>query len=204
MYIEQLIDSIKKRPKMYVNEEKIEYIFHYILGYSSACHKFSPDDIDKMFCNWFWKWLVKWIKDNIDICREQCNYVYEQMSSWMRLFDEREQQHNDMPLLFEVDLHQKAEAKSYRKDILSILNLREEKNVLGMTARRKLLVKVNNRSALQQIARRFDANAYSVATTKVLRAYASIESVGLFQPAIEKSASGQLLKIKLADYGNEH
>lgn len=66
MYIEQLIDSIKKRPKMYVNEEKIEYIFHYILGYSSACHKFSPDDIDKMFCNWFWKWLVKWIKDNID------------------------------------------------------------------------------------------------------------------------------------------
>lgn len=148
--------------------------------------------------------LQSWITDNIDICREQSNYVYEQMSSWMRLFDEREQQHNDMPLLFEVDLHQKAEAKSYRKDILSILNLREEKNVLGMTARRKLLVKVNNRSALQQIARRFDANAYSVATTKVLRAYASIESVGLFQPAIEESASGQLLKIKLADYGNEH
>lgn len=22
--------------------------------------------MDKMFCCWFWKWLVKWITDNID------------------------------------------------------------------------------------------------------------------------------------------
>lgn len=66
MYIEQLIDSMKKRPKMYVKEEKIEYIYYYILGYCSASCQFSDDDIDKMFCNWFWKWLVKWIKDNVD------------------------------------------------------------------------------------------------------------------------------------------
>ncbi len=66
MYIEQLIDSIKKRPKMYVKEEKIEYIYYYILGYCSANHQFSADDMDKMFCCWFWKWLIKWIEDNID------------------------------------------------------------------------------------------------------------------------------------------
>ena len=33
MYIEQLIGSIEKRPKMYVQEEKIEYIYYYIFGF---------------------------------------------------------------------------------------------------------------------------------------------------------------------------
>lgn len=147
--------------------------------------------------------LQGWIINNIDICREHCNYVYGKMNSWFQLFDERERRHNKMPLLFEVDLHPKAEAKSYRKDILAMLNLKGEKNVLGMTARRKLLVKVNNRTSLQQLSMRFNVDAFNVATTKVLRAYASIESVELFHPAVEESLAGQLLKIKLADYGNE-
>lgn len=66
MYIEQLIESIDKRPKMYVKEEKLEYIYYYILGYCSASHHFSTDEMDKMFCCWFWKWLVKWIEDNVN------------------------------------------------------------------------------------------------------------------------------------------
>lgn len=148
--------------------------------------------------------LQGWIKDNIDICREHCDYVYGKMNSWLQLFDERVQQQNLMPLLFEVDLHPKAEAKSYRKDILAMLNLKGEKNVIGMTARRKLLVKVNNRTSLQQLSMRFHSNAFNVATTKGLRAYASIESVDLFHPVVEESVTGQLLKIKLADYGNEY
>lgn len=148
--------------------------------------------------------LQSWITDNIDICRGHSYQVYEQMSSWLHIFDERELQQNNMPLLFEVDLHQKAEAKSYRKDVYAILNLRGKKNVLGMTARRKLLVKVDNRMALQQLSKRFDERAFSAANTRVLRAYASIESVDLFRPTIEESAAGQLLKIRLMDYGNEH
>lgn len=66
MYIEKVIDNIKKRPKMYVTEVKIEYIYHYISGYCLASNHFSADDIDKWFCGWFWKWLVKWIEDNIE------------------------------------------------------------------------------------------------------------------------------------------
>ena len=56
--------------------------------------------------------LQRWIQDDIDICREQSSRVYNQMNSWMELFNERERQHNDLPLLFEVELHQKEEAKS--------------------------------------------------------------------------------------------
>ncbi len=148
--------------------------------------------------------LQAWIRNRIDICREHSANIYSQMCSWLSLFDERELQHNYMPLLFEVDLHQNAEAKSYRKDVLAMLNTREEKNVLGMTARRKLLVKVNNRASLQQLSMRFNANSLNAANVKTLRAYASMESVELFHPKIEDGAEGQLLKIKLADYGDDH
>ena len=68
--------------------------------------------------------LQAWIRNRIDICREHSANIYSQMCSWLSLFDERELQHNYMPLLFEVDLHQNAEAKSYRKDVLAMLNTR--------------------------------------------------------------------------------
>ncbi|MBR3603070.1 MAG: hypothetical protein IKL49_12220 [Lachnospiraceae bacterium] len=66
MYIEQLIDTIKKRPGMFMKEERIDYIYYFIAGYCSACHQSSKNDMDKMFCCWFWKWLVKWIEENMD------------------------------------------------------------------------------------------------------------------------------------------
>lgn len=147
--------------------------------------------------------LQSWISSNIDICRINSARVYDSLSSWQRLFDEREQQHNTMPLLFEVDLHQNAEAKSYRRDVHAILNLRGEKNVIGMTARRKLLVKVDNRSSLRQLSLRFAADAYDEASNKILRAYASIESIDLFHPRVDEYEKGATLKIKLADFGNE-
>ena len=148
--------------------------------------------------------LQRWIQDDIDICREQSSRVYNQMNSWMELFNERERQHNDLPLLFEVELHQKAEAKSYRRDINAILNPARERNVLGMTGRRKLLVKVNNRRSLQRLSAQFSNDAYDIADIRTLRAYASIESIGLFRPVITDAEDGQMIKIRLADFGDEY
>lgn len=65
MDIMQLIDAIQKRPKAYIKEEKIEYIFYLLFGYCGACHKFSEDELNKMFCCWFGKWLIEWINDNV-------------------------------------------------------------------------------------------------------------------------------------------
>lgn len=97
MDIEQLIDSIKKRPKMYFQEEKIEYIYYYILGYCSASHNFSDDDMDKMFCCWFWKWLVKWIIDNIDSSYQTTSvFWYEDIK---KIAGEEQ---NEIPLFFSL------------------------------------------------------------------------------------------------------
>ena len=66
MNIEQLIYEIQKRPKMFVKEERIEYIYYLLSGYCAASNKSSDDDVDKKFCCWFGKWLRTWIEDNID------------------------------------------------------------------------------------------------------------------------------------------
>ncbi|MCH5267595.1 MAG: hypothetical protein J1E62_04540 [Lachnospiraceae bacterium] len=63
MNIETLIEAMKKRPKMFVEEEKIEYIFYFLFGY---CSSNLDDDLDKYFCMWFGKWLIRWIKEHID------------------------------------------------------------------------------------------------------------------------------------------
>ncbi len=69
MQIEQLIFLIQKRPKMFIKEEKIEYIYYLLLGYSAATSALS-DEIDQKFCCWFGKWLMMWIERNI-----KANYI---------------------------------------------------------------------------------------------------------------------------------
>lgn len=66
MQIKELISSIQKRPKMFVKEERIDYIFYLLFGYCGAHSKLSEDDMDRSFCIWFGKWLIMWIEDNVD------------------------------------------------------------------------------------------------------------------------------------------
>lgn len=66
MQIEQLIISIHKRPKMFLREERIDYLYYFLSGYCGANNKLSEDDMDRKFCFWFSKWLVMWIIDNVD------------------------------------------------------------------------------------------------------------------------------------------
>lgn len=66
MNIEQLLDTIKKRPGMFIKEERIEYIYYFLLGYCSANNEYLEEGIDKKFCCWFQRWLWLWIEDNVD------------------------------------------------------------------------------------------------------------------------------------------
>ncbi len=85
MQIEQLIDSIQKRPKMFVKEERIEYIYYFLFGYCAANNKLSDNDIEQKFCYWFGKWLIMWIEDNVDAEYEpQTAYWYDDIKNITR------------------------------------------------------------------------------------------------------------------------
>ena len=60
--VEGIINAIQKRPKMFVEEESIEYIFHFLMGFGMVSNR----EIDRNFCCWFHKWLGTWIREHID------------------------------------------------------------------------------------------------------------------------------------------
>lgn len=51
---------------MFIKEERIEYIYYFLLGYCSANNEYLEDDINGKFCCWFLRWLWSWIEDNVD------------------------------------------------------------------------------------------------------------------------------------------
>ena len=65
MEIKQLIDAMRKRPGMYVREERLDYIYHLISGYCGGKYG-SACEMDYKFSCWFWKWLLQWIEENVD------------------------------------------------------------------------------------------------------------------------------------------
>ena len=76
MHIEQLIQSMKKRPHMYVDEVRLDYIFYVIMGNCGANHHYETDELDRYFCVWFGKWLEKWIVDNIDPDYQMSSFMW--------------------------------------------------------------------------------------------------------------------------------
>lgn len=96
MQIEHLIFSIQNRPKMFVKEERIDYLYYLLSGYCAGIND-SPDEMDQKFCCWFGKWLMIWIERNID-----ANYI-PQTSYW---YDDikviAKDDHNEVMLFYDL------------------------------------------------------------------------------------------------------
>lgn len=66
MHIDELIHAMQVRPKMFVREVRIDYIFHLLTGYCGANADLPNYSMDRKFCAWFGKWLIMWIENNVD------------------------------------------------------------------------------------------------------------------------------------------
>lgn len=67
MNVKEFINIIKKNPRMFVDEIRMDYLEHVICGFVS-CNLLNKrgDNVDWQFHTYFWKWMVMWIKKNID------------------------------------------------------------------------------------------------------------------------------------------
>lgn len=52
--------------QMFVRKVRMDYIFHFLIGYRVANAKLPVDNMDRNFCSWFGKWLLIWIENNVD------------------------------------------------------------------------------------------------------------------------------------------
>ena len=68
MHIKELVKGMRIRPLMYLQEEKIDYIYHFFIGYCGLARHYGDytEDMDKHFVTWFVQWLNNWIIENYD------------------------------------------------------------------------------------------------------------------------------------------
>ncbi len=65
MKIYEFLKAMKGRPLMYIREEKMELIFHFLLGFCNASYKYNAETDDNMDCkfvSWFGGWIKRWEK----------------------------------------------------------------------------------------------------------------------------------------------
>ena len=69
MQIEELLVALQKNPEKFIDEERIEYIYHFLGGYcyGGAESGLGKEDLNRRFSGWFWNWLLKWIRKNVNV-----------------------------------------------------------------------------------------------------------------------------------------
>lgn len=65
MSIRELINSIKIRPKMFVAEVQLDYIFHFLLGYLGA-EKHNASEEERELCSIYAGRFVHWVHKSVN------------------------------------------------------------------------------------------------------------------------------------------
>lgn len=83
MNIKEFIISVRNRPQMYIEEIRLDYIYYLVIGFlgSNLINKDSCI-IDQNFKSHFFKWVLKWVKKNVDKEYEQKSFF------WYHIFNE--------------------------------------------------------------------------------------------------------------------
>ena len=127
MNVKEFIKSIQKNPKMFVDEVRIDYLDHLIVGFF-VCLKGNNNavDIDLQFHAHFTRWLVKWIQKNIVKKYEQKYFSWSQTLKDINITSDEIE---TVKLFFELcdKFFEKNENKefSYKTNCSNRINLRE-------------------------------------------------------------------------------
>lgn len=99
-----------------------------------------------------------------------------------------------IPFVFIAKMCEDATAKSRRKDIMSLFQVSEKSNVLGLVSSDELVVKVESLSQMNEFGsriRNYERNRYAISC---------LETFAQFKPSIQTTMENQAYKIKLIDF----
>ncbi len=142
------------------------------------------------------KWMTS---ENI---RKNALRVVSEMDLFESYFLHREQEEKTLPILTVVKLQQEATAKSHRKDVRAMFDLKDKRNVIGMASRDEIIVKIDNTNDLGCMKKKFSRYSLPESKFEIRKAIASITDIRLFTPEIDENIEGKTVKIRLIDYLN--
>ncbi len=104
-----------------------------------------------------------------------------------------------IPALIEVEIHEKATAKSHRADISSLFDVNNNRNLIGYTNERNLLIKINSEKDIVEINRR-------ISNDRNIKGLGSVTELVEFKPtvAVEKVNTKDSLRVSLVNFHDIH
>lgn len=65
--IRELINAMRSRPQMYLEDMKLDYIYHFIFGYLMSIKVNGKESVRGIsFARYMFYWILEWIVKNID------------------------------------------------------------------------------------------------------------------------------------------
>lgn len=139
--------------------------------------------------------LPKWVLKG-EALKSRAQDFMEVLSSVEEVFEKRSESRRFIPVVVKAELNTEAIAKTHRKEIAKLFKTtNEESGLIGFTENKELLIKLNNRKALEEVEEKllhYDRNSQGISSINYLES---------FSPCIvlpEKINSS--LKIKLINY----
>ena len=77
MNVKEFINAIRNRPRMYVEDIKLDYIYYLIIGFlgSNLINK-KGNNIDQIYKSFFCQWMLKWVKENVNENYERKSFFW--------------------------------------------------------------------------------------------------------------------------------
>lgn len=145
--------------------------------------------------------MPRWATD--ESIQQNARSIYGSLSEIGRLFDDRSVEEEDrLPILTVATLHEDATAKSYRGNVRAVFDNRQKRNLIGVTAPNKLLIKIDDKIDLQRIERNCRPENIVRASKNKKCGIAAVMQLDLFEPFVDPGIDGEAIKIRLVDYQN--
>lgn len=137
----------------------------------------------------------KWVLSG-DALQEKAQFLTESLEVIEALMDSYIEKNTVVPFVFVANTKEDATAKSKRKDISALFQVKEEDSIIGLTATSKLLVRMDSMDELKKVASRikdYENHDYAISC---------LEDFDIFEPDVRIADSEYNYKIKLLDYQN--
>lgn len=135
----------------------------------------------------------KWVLSGEQLAERSAELVsaLNQFSEAIRIRTER---NSAVPFVFVAKMCDDATSKSRRKDITSLFHTAEKGNIIGLADSDELIVKVDSRSQMAEIANRlndYQRNSYAISC---------LENFEEFRPSVQTKEDEAKYKVKLIDF----
>jgi len=157
---------------------------------------FAPREVDELRIEPSYNPDVpKWVLSG-DALQKKAQLLTESLDGIENLMESHMKRNAAIPFVFVANTKEDATAKSKRKDISALFQVKEEDSVIGLTATSKLLVRMDSMDELRKVSSRL--KAYENHDFAI----SCLEDFDIFEPEVRIADSEYNYKIKLLDYQN--